>query len=279
MEQSLMDQHVSALEDPGRASDVAQQLLGDDKPKVEPLLLTEPPDCTVTLPGGLVQMGGEVIQVAEVRELTGADEEALTKAGASMNPARYMQMLIKRAVVRIGDAEPPTPDMLSALLIGDRNTLLLEIRKATYGNEIEVAAPCPGCAEVLDIVFDISKDVPIHVLEDPTQRIYEVELRHGRKAKVALPCAGDQDAMIGEGKRTVPEMNTFLLARCVQDIDGRPVMGAPDVRNLGLLDRRTILDFIAKTQPGPKYEEVKEECPACGREVPVPLDLFDLFRS
>lgn len=273
-------QTVSAFDNPVLASEVANSLLDSGRrEEAPPVIIERPPDCSVTLPGGLVLLSGEVVHDAEVRELTGADEEALSKADAMRNPARYIQTILGRAVLRVGDYEPPSKDVLSALLIGDRNTLLLGIRKATYGHTMEVSTTCPGCDEELDIEFDLNQDIPIRTLEDPAKRIFTVELRNGRQARVALPCGGDQDAVLADGKRTVSEMNTLMLSRCVQEIDGQPIMGVNAVRNMGLADRRKILDFLAATQPGPQLEEVSEECPACGRSVPVPLDLFGLFRA
>lgn len=274
---------VSAFDDPGGVSDLAQSLMADaNEPSadVQPVLIERPPDCSVQLPGGLmVNPMEEPIQDAEVRELTGADEEALSKADAMRNPARYIQTLLSRAVVRIGPYEPPTKDHLAALLIGDRNALLLGIRKATYGNEMEISVTCPGCDQVLDITFDLDKDIPVRALPDPSKRLFEVELRHGSKAKVSLPCGGDQDAVLAGGaKRTISEMNTLMLSRCINEIDGRPVTIAT-ARAMGMQDRRTVLDFLSEHQPGPRLEEVNEECPACEVKIPVPLDLFDMFRG
>lgn len=274
-------QTISAFDDPTLASEAARSLLdnGDRREDDAPVVIDQPPDCSVTLPGGLVTVTNDVITDAEVRELTGADEEALSKADAMRNPARYVQTILGRAVVRIGDHEPPNKDVLSALLIGDRNMLLLGIRRATYGPTMDLSVDCPACEEGLDIEVDLHNDIPIRTMEDPTQRTFTVELRKGRQARVSLPCGGDQDAVLADGKRTVSEMNTLMLSRCVQEIDGQPVMGPAAVRNLGLADRRAILDFLADTQPGPRLEEVSEECPSCGRNVPVPIDLFGLFRT
>lgn len=282
MEQRTLE-HISSYEDPDRATAVAQAVMSgeDSQPKADPVIIARPPDCSVTLPGGIVSfVSDEVITEAEVRELTGADEEALSKADAMKSPVRYMQTLLSRGVVRIGDEEPPAKDTLASLLVGDRNMLLLAIRTATYGPEIELTVTCPNCREALLVTFDATKDIPIKELPDKMKRLYEVELRHGGKATVRLPTSEDQDAVLAEGakQRSVAEMNTLMLSRCVQAINGHTIAGPGDVRGLGIKDRRTILDFLADIQPGPRYEEVSEECPACAEKVPVPLDLFDLFR-
>lgn len=273
---------VSAFDDPTGVSELAQSLMADaDKPAdFQPIVIDRPPDCSVVLPGGLlVDPQGEPIRDAEVRELTGADEEALSKADAMRNPARYIQTLLTRAVVRLGPYEPPSKDHLAALLIGDRNALLLGIRKATYGTEIEMSITCPRCEQVLDIVFDLDTDIPVRALPDPSKRLYEVELRRGRKAKVSLPCGADQDAVLaGDSRRSVSEMNTLMLSRCIHEVDGQSMTVAA-ARSLGMQDRRTVLDFLADQQPGPRLEEVNEECPACETKIPVPLDLFDMFRG
>jgi hypothetical protein len=58
-----------------------------------------------------------------------------------------------------------------------------------------------------------------------------------------------------------------------------PVVGQSQVRNLGIKDRRDILEEIAKRNPGPQLSEIKKACDTCGLEVELPLTLADLFRS
>lgn len=275
-------QRISAAENPAAAQAVAEAFLSAeaavaDEP-FEPVFIQRPPDCSVVLPGGLLDMDGNVVTDAEVWELTGEDEEALAKADATKNIGRFISTLLKRGVVRIGEEEPVSKGTLDSLLIGDRDMLLLAIRKATYGHEMEYGTRCPYCFEQLEAVIDLNTDVPIKKMDEP-KHSYEVPLRNDKKAVVRLAQGEDQDKILSLVGKSVPEMNTALLGSCVLTIDGNPTQGAASVRALGMQDRKTLLDFITAEQPGPKYEEVKINCPACEREVSLDIDLGVLFRG
>lgn len=238
-------------------------------------IIEDPADDEVTLPGGLVTDDG-VKRDAIVRELTGEDEEAMAKA--RNNPVRFLRALCK-AVVSIG-GEPVTPKVLEKLLVGDREMLILGIRCATYGATLDYKdVNCPGCGEDLDISLDLLS-IDNAPLEDPEKREFEVDLKVG-KAVVRLVTVADSDQVTEDSSITTSaETNTFLLSRCVISINGVKVNGNRDVvKKLGLKDRNTLLDFLAKTQPGPRYDEVKSTHDSCGTDIPLYLAIDTLFRG
>jgi hypothetical protein len=61
----------------------------------EPAKIKSPLDITVNLPGGYISPSGEVYRTAEVRELTGKDEEAIVKANAPMSLSLILPMAIQ----------------------------------------------------------------------------------------------------------------------------------------------------------------------------------------
>lgn len=274
--------------DPIAASEAAQKILAeanepeDDKAKgiIDVPFIAPPPDTTVKLPGGgLLDADGTINDEVEVKELNGADEEALSKAEVTKNLGRYIQALVKRGTVRIGRFEKLNDDLLGELLIGDREMLILSIRRATYGDELEMAAVCPVCASAVDVTFDLATEIPITVLEDPRQRSVDMVLRDGRKAVVRIPTAGDQNAIYALTGKTMSEMNTLLIGRCLVTIDGMPASGQQAALSLGIHDRREIVKVMNDIQPGPKYSDVEIECPGCGGEFPLQVRLLDLFRG
>lgn len=239
------------------------------------------PDTFVKLPAGLI-VDGEVIQEAEVRELTGKDEEELAKAKNSNNPAKYVNTLLKCGVVSIGDVKA-TQENLDSLIQGDLDSLLMGIRRATFGDSFEVfGVTCNSCGQANDIGLDL-KDIPVKELDDPSVREYEVELRKGRKALVKFPTGHVQNEIFKK-QRTVPEMNSLTLAECVigfvaPDGSYTPSNGLADVKALGLGDRKIIQDYIYDNQPGPRYDQVTAKCSSCESEVAVPLNVGILFRE
>lgn len=244
--------------------------------------ITPPPDRTVHLMAGIVnQLEGTTQTVAVVRELTGADEEALTSPSLARNPAKYIALVAVRGTESIG-GEKATAEIVGDLLVGDRELLLLGIRKATYGNEMELITRCPHCDDRdEDYVFDLST-VDIKPLESLEDAIYgfDVELPSGGTARVSLARASDQDAVLGAGEtKGMGELNTLMLSRCVTQLNEVPVMGPGVLKNLGIRDRQAILKAINEKTPGPRLGEAKRTCRACEQEFDLNLGLLDLFRA
>lgn len=266
---------IDARLDPEAANKAVAELM---KPAEIPLI-DEPPDGTVTLPGGYLNpVDGQVYTEASVRELNGADEEALSKPEVGKNLGRFTQLLLQRGVTRIGPFENPSNTVLGSLLIGDRDMLLLAIRIATYGPDLEMTVNCPACSEELDVKYDLRKDIPIRKMDNPLERIFPVQLRDGTELQAALTIGTDQEAVLNAGlKATVPELNTLYLSRCLSDHTGRP-LGVERVRQLGIVDRRKLLEVVTDKQPGPQYSKLDLECPTCAKEFPLALTIMDLFR-
>jgi hypothetical protein len=267
---------VQGTED--RANDLTKQVLRALNPAP---VIDDVSDSYVKLPAGLIK-DSVVIQDAEVQELTGEHEERLAKAKASGNAAKYVNTLLQCGVVSIGDTKI-TPALLDSLIQGDLDTLLMGIRRATFGDEFHVdGVACPTCGEFNDLTLNLV-DIPIKELDDPEIREFEVKLRKGTLATIKFPTGAVQNEIF---KRTmsVPEMNSLTLAACVmsfQYTDGKtkPCNGLADVKKLGLADRKTIQDFIYDNQPGPRYDQVTARCHSCEGEVPVPLSVGILFRE
>jgi hypothetical protein len=268
-------QSVSALEEPEKATQLAAKAFAasSDMPEMEEL-----PDGGVTLPGGYLDLEGQLHTAAEVRELNGADEEMLSRPEVMKSMARFTQLLLQRGVTRIGPYENPDNKILGSLLIGDRDMLLLAIRRATYGDVLEMQVQCPACSETLDVKHDLAKDVPIKKMDNPMERSFAFTLNNGEEVKALLAVGSDQEAiLVGNQSKSLAELNTLLLARCVSRSGGRP-LGLDGARQMGIQDRRNLLTEITGRQPGPQYSKIDLDCGSCGKEFPMVVDLQDLFR-
>lgn len=236
----------------------------------------ELPETVVELPGGYIDTDFNLITEAEVRELTGVDEEAIAK---STDSGRALLTILERGTVRIGE-EKATRTVLDSLLIGDRDFLLLAIRRATYGNTVDLTGvDCQHCAHVQDMTVDLSTDVEVSRLNDPaTDRYFDVTGPRGKVFGVALPVGSTQRELILKGDLTLAEMNTILLSGAVTSVDGMPSLGASTVRNLGIADREAITREIAKRYTGPRLNAVEKVCEQCGETMTVGLAMGALFR-
>ena len=229
----------------------------------------------VALPGGFITRDGSLVKYAEVRELNGLDEEAIAKSGSI---GRALNVMLQRGLVSIG-SEPVSKDDIEKLLSGDRDAILLGIRRATFGDTVEFTVRCPNCEEILDVTVDVSKDIPMRDLEDPINgRRFTYESAKAGNIEVSLPMGATQRKLMENTDKTTAELNTILLAGCVASIGGVPSSGASSVLKLNMADRERIIQEIVKRTPGPRLGEVSTTCEACGEDIPMPLSLADLFR-
>jgi len=244
-----------------------------------------PPDDLVVLPGGLVD-SGMVVRNVVVRELTGEDEEALARAVRGGNFFHYIDTLLERGTVAIGNhrEQADVRKQLKSLLVGDRDAVVLGIRRATYGDDIEIKDwICPSCGEESNISMTV-EDIPVGEMDDPvTENTFTVKLRRGRSARVRLANGYDQAAVFENLKLSQAERDTLLLSRCVlvlTESDGseRTLAGFPSVaRGMSMPDRKTILKEMYERQPGPRFNDVKHTHGACGKEVNIAVNIDSLF--
>lgn len=276
----MTTQTLNAAENPALANKIAQEItkvqVEETVGSVPTITIPSLPDTNIDLPGGFYDpLDDQLVTTAEVRELTGADEEAIVKI---TEPGKALMTILEKATVSLG-GKPADKETLSMLLAGDREALLLAIRRVTFGNEVELEAVCSRCPELQTFIVDLEKDVEIKTLEDRiNDRRFTLDLKVGR-VKVALPTGDTQNKLVNASNKNTAELDTLLLSNCVLEINDVPVLGQAQIRNLGIKDRRSILEEIAKRNPGPLLSEVKKACKTCGQEVELPLTLADLFRS
>ncbi len=269
---------VSAEANPGLANQLAADAmaLAQQEKASAPLKadIKAPSNTSVELAVGLDVPFEGLITTAEIRELNGADEEAIAKLN---DPAKALMMILERAVVKLGD-KPTDKELLDALLAGDRELLLLAIRKATFGDEVNLEGNiCKTCVEPQKIEINLSEDVEIKKL-NIEEKEFTVSCKAGM-VRVKLPTGYTQKALVSASNKTAAEMDSIVLKNCIVSINEKPLINPNDVLKLSIKDRRDILKEISERNPGPQLSEVKKSCPNCGQEVPLPLTLADLFQE
>ncbi|MFD9815129.1 hypothetical protein [Streptomyces sp. NPDC059080] len=270
------DQTFKGLESPEEATAATQSLLQDDRNYGEPSI-ADPGETHLTLERGICREG-TWYRDAEVKELTGADEEAIASAGSTSY--RVFEALLLRGVHTVGN-EPMTRRIAAELLIGDREYLVMAIRRATFGNDLEFEAlPCPHCEELVDLTVPLD-DIPVTRLDDAEQTEFDVPLRRQAVATVRLPTGEDQAAVLAIKDGNTAKQDSEILSRCVLRIrhaDGSTTK-RPPATTLSMSDRKTLLKFLADTQPGPRYGDFSFVHETCGEEVTLPISLATLFRG
>lgn len=257
--------------DPKVVNAAISETLNEEPVKVATI---PPSNNEITLPGGYIAPGGVLHKYAEVRELNGIDEEAISRAGSL---GKSLITILQRGVVSIG-GEPLVKDTLDNMLSADRDALLLAIRRLTFGDLAEYRAFCTGCN--LEQVTDINlvNDIPIFELDNPMEdRQWTVDTKSG-PVVLSLPTGITQKKLIEATDKTVAELSTILLAGCVLTINGQTALGNTSVLKLGMADREKLITEIVEHNPGPRLGEVTKNCEACGASMETPLSLVALFR-
>lgn len=270
----MANQSINAADNPALASSKIAEALAPQQTTVEPAEITSPSDNLVNLPGGYVLPTGEVIRTAEVRELTGKDEEAISRTEGL---GRIFSTIISRGVAKIGTL-PATDTLLDELLSGDLDALTLGIYRATFGNTAVIKSYCDGCRDYKDVSVDIDEDIKHKVLVDPANdRKFTVKTpKH--EYSVILPNGAVQRELTLNLDKSNSEMRTILLQGTVMSIDGRPVVSKNQVLEMSVTDRKAVANEIINRAPGPKFEDVTITCPDCGGKVAVPINLGTLFQ-
>lgn len=264
---------ISAGANPGLANDLVKKATAEQKQAVQPAEITPPSDTLVHLPGGFINEAGEVIKTAEVRELTGRDEEAIAKTNTI---GKALSLIVNRATVSI-DGKRVTDELLDGLLAGDRDALLLGIYKATFGDKARIESYCGTCMAEKTVEVDLNTDIKTKALADPIAgRTFTVHGKH--EFVVTLPNGAVQKEIINSIDKTAAELATLLLEKTVQEIDGNPVFSKAQIQGLGISDRRLIGEELSNRAIGPQLENITVQCPDCEGEVEVPINFGTLFR-
>ncbi len=214
---------------------------------------------SVRLPGGLILDDGRLLDQAELRPLTGAAEEWLADH-ADAPSAVAVSWLLNDCLVRIGDM-PASPELVGRLLVGDRDFLMLQLRRLAFGERILAVIVCPACAKKMDVDFLVD-DVPV-TRRPPQTVIYTLELA-GRMVRFRLPMGADQEAVLG---LEIEQATEALLARCLIDDGGQP---------LTPVEKTSVVEAMEQNAPQVDLE-LELTCPECGHGFTAPFDTTLFF--
>jgi hypothetical protein len=251
---------------------LVQDVLAQDEP-AKPIT-SAPIDPSVVLPGGYQTLRG-IVTDAEVRELTGEDEEAIARA---TTPGKLLDTILNRGTVSIGGT-PADSATLDALLAGDRDALLVAIRRVTFGDEMVLNAHCQHCATDQEVTMSLGEDVPVTKLPESAPRLVEVDCKAGRIVIAPLAGVTQRKLLDAQLESNYAERTTILLRGCVNSINGLPVVDDLQVRRLVLRDRTKLVEEIGKLSFGPDMGAIVAPCVACEKEMKLPLSLVDIFRG
>lgn len=249
----------------------------------------------VELPVGLLDDDGRVHRTATVRKMTGHEEAVLADRKLRANGGRLVTELLAACVRRLGDVSPVTRQVAASLTSPDRNFLLLELRKLTFGSELEASYTCPSCRATTSAVEDLDA-FPVRRSEIAGGEELVVELEDGYEDRTQdawyptlrfrLPTGTDEERVAAAARDNPARATNGLLARCllaVVDADGAPMptarreaLGTRLLQDLTMGDRGRIERAFRGQMPGVDLSR-EIECEGCGRPIHAALDLTSFF--
>lgn len=235
------------------------------------------------LPAGLIDKEGQVHREVEVREMTGHDEELLL-GSKGKNFARVTTKLLAACVTRVG-ALKPSEDDLRAMLVGDRNYLLLAVRIASLGPEIEFSIHCPSCKAKNNVIQDL-QELPIRELADPTETTVTVKLpspvatpdgHEATSAECKFLTGKDQEELSQFGDDAAGLINATLV-KTIMKVGSWDKVTTEFVKGMTKRCRDSIMLKMKDMTPGVDMN-VEVECGACGVKFETPVGMEGFFVS
>jgi hypothetical protein len=225
-----------------------------------------PPGVAVELPVGLIRDGVRQA-TATLRPLDGHEELLVDEAvRQSVRRADLVSAVLAACVTAIGDVTGVNEALVDSLAAGDREALLLHLRRLTFGESIAAIVACPGCAERLDLDLMTADLLVAPAAEASSDAELELEA-DGVRWRVLLrrPTGADQRALHG-----TPDPAAALLRRCVLSLiraDG--VAWRVDELSAALAE---VLDAALATCDPQAEIRLDVTCPACALPFAAPFD-------
>lgn len=241
----------------------------------------------VTLPIGYTDGAGSRHRRGALRKLRGTDEALFYDAGLS--GADLVTQLIHRSLVRLEGVERVEPGLVERLFCADRNYLLLELRRITFGDALRAHYLCPACQRDVHAIERLDALPVRHLDDDERLEPITIELDDGfedrrgvthREVVVTLPRGDDEAFVAGLAERDLLQARDAMLLRCIRRFGTLPqaeleAYGLKILHELTLGDRRRLHEAL-NTAPGVDF--VREiACPHCGARFEAVMDVSDFF--
>lgn len=225
-------------------------------------------------PAGYVDKDGVTHKEFELREMTGRDEEIIRKSDVSKNGSKAIRELLARCIVRIGTNtranNPGTKwdDIIKGLLVFDQDYALIQLRRISMGEEIEVEHTCPDCKTKIETTLTIDE---LEFVEFKGERKVEFELPKGyldknnvrhKKGILRLPTGFDREILTPLAKNNQAKATTVMLTRLCK-FDDDCIITEEVMSDLTVRDREYLSNLLNEQMFG--YDmRLNVECPNCG---------------
>jgi len=259
---------------------------------MDDLLLAEPDApagmAEVVLPIGYRDGTGRVHRRVALRKLRGIDEALFHDT--TLNGARLVSALLQSTVLRLGEIASPGAALLSQLYSADRNYLLFELRRITFGDAWLALYRCPTCDSTVRLTEELSSFTVRRLSEEQQAPDVVVDLEDGYRDRAGvphlhlvlrLPRGDDEEFVSSLAETDLWQARDALIVRCIRQFGTLPraaleAFGVKILRELTLSDRRQIQRALEETTPGINFRRALR-CAKCGAEFDAIADVTDFF--
>jgi uncharacterized protein (UPF0212 family) len=229
-----------------------------------------------TLPGGYRGNGGHARE-AVLRPLAGEDVLFLAEECRGLLPAHWVTEALARCVTRLAADETVTREAIRSLTVGDREALLLHLRRLTWGERLRCLLACPECEEQLEVDMLVA-DLLLSPYGEAMQE-HEFVSRQGDAApallRFRLPTGADQEAAAELALADVQAAVDLLLRRCMRP-DTTSVAASPASLPAALAEQ--LSGRMAELDPQAEIS-LSCACPACGGAFSAIFDAASYLRE
>ena len=223
---------------------------------------------------GAKDKDGVVHKEFQIREMTGEEEEAISKANVKNNGGKVIRTILERCITHIGTMTPKTEgqaqwrEMIQHLAVGDQDIALLKIREETLGEELEVSHGCPSCGQELTTILNTNE---LEIIPYNGKEVMDFELPKGyvdnkgelhKFGTIRYPNGLDREMLSQMVKNNTGMANTMLLTRCIEKFEGLPSYDQV-IRKLSIRDREYLVTLLKENEFGISLE-TEVICTSCG---------------
>lgn len=223
---------------------------------------------TVTLPVGL-WINGECHRKAELQPLTGTDEAFHAEQGRTLMPAQRTTAQLTSSLARLGSIDKITQQVVRSLAIGDREALLLHLRRLALGDRLQCLVECPSCQERMDTelkVSDLLLPPYSHSQESYKRTIVEDNVAY--HVVFRLPTGADQEEAAFLATTDPDAGAAFILHRCVKSVTRE---SDKPIENLPATVATQLPPIMAELDPQAEIT-LNLSCLVCGFKFPIVFD-------
>lgn len=246
---------------------------------------TEPGGLVITLPCGVVK-DGKIYRDAEIVTIGGHTRLLISRKGVREDFLKVSDIVLQQCLRRVGPFRMESARAINRMTLADRDFALMEIRRASMGDELRAIPTCAGCKKKIQVTFQFDElkvvrletgDFEIH----DDQFCFRIESRDPAiSALCRFPIGEDQQLAIPFIEQNPTEAQYRLQAACLHEYNGQK--GPFDYSFFDRMSNTRELDEFARLfaarKPGPVFEQ-KVTCPTpgCGADIEFTFESSDFL--